>query len=83
MMGVIYSGSLYFGMVLSDGSTQHGGYHEALIGLGSILGPGSAAVAQWQWPGNLAAGVTAVSCLLGLTLATACIASLRLRPRNP
>jgi hypothetical protein len=83
MMGVIYSGSLYFGMVLSDGSTEHGGYHEALIGLGSILGPGSAAVAQWQWPGNLAAGVTAVSCLLGLTLATACIASLRLRPRNP
>ncbi len=45
-MGIIYAGSLYFGMVLSEGSTEHGGYHEALIGLGSILGPGAGALTQ-------------------------------------
>src|SRR4029077_12932181 len=39
-MALIYMASLYFGMVLSQSSTAHGGYHEALIGLGGILGPG-------------------------------------------
>lgn len=51
MMGVIYSGSLYFGMVLSHSgegegsSTEQGGYHEAMIGLGTVLGPGVGAAA--------------------------------------
>src|SRR4029078_3994466 len=49
-LGLIYSASLYFGMVLSEGSTEHGGYHEALIGLGTILGPGARAFAQWLPP---------------------------------
>ena len=44
-LGLIYSASLYFGMVLSDGSTEHGGYHEALIGLGTVIGPGAG-----HWP---------------------------------
>ena len=59
-LGMIYSGSLYFGMVLSDGSTEQGGYHEVLIGLGSILGPGAGAIAQWFWPNNVKAGIMAV-----------------------
>ena len=42
MVGFIFSASLYFGMVLSDGSTEHAGYHEALIGVGVVLGPGLA-----------------------------------------
>ncbi len=45
-MGLIYSASLYFGMVLSDGSTAQNAYHEALIGLGSVLGPCSGAGAE-------------------------------------
>src|SRR5216117_3064410 len=45
-MAMIYTASLYFGMVLSAGSTEHGGYHEALIGLGGVLGPGAAALTQ-------------------------------------
>ncbi len=44
VLGIIYSGSLYFGMVLSDASTEHAGYHEALIGVGSCAGPGLAAI---------------------------------------
>ncbi len=59
-LGLIYAASLYFGMVLSEGSTEHGGYHEALIGLGSVLGPGAGAIAQWLRPGNVRAGIIAV-----------------------
>lgn len=50
-LGVIYAGSLYFGMVLAHGgegeggSTEQGGYHEATIGAGTVLGPGVGALA--------------------------------------
>ncbi|MFN4241717.1 MAG: MFS transporter [Tepidisphaerales bacterium] len=50
-LGMIYFGSLYFGMVLAHGgdgkggSTEQGGYHEALIGAGTILGPVSGVTA--------------------------------------
>ncbi len=46
-LALIYSASLYFGMVLSEASAEHSGYHEALIGLGTILGPGAGAAAQF------------------------------------
>jgi MFS family permease len=83
VMGVIYSGSLYFGMVLSQGSAEHGGYHEALIGLGSIIGPGVAALTQYQWPGNLRAGVVAVSCVIATTVAAATVAAARASKQRP
>jgi MFS family permease len=70
-MGLIYSASLYFGMVLSDGSTEHGGYHEALIGLGQSLGPAAALASQTLRPGDNAASVYAVAGLVGLTILAA------------
>jgi len=76
-VGLIYTASLYFGMVLSEGSTEHAGYHEALIGLGQILGPGVGAITQWRWPENLQAGVIAVSGLIFLTLVAATIVAVR------
>ena len=75
-MALIYAASLYFGMVLSEGSTEHGGYHEALIGLGSILGPGAGAIAQWANPQKPAAGITAIATLLGVAVFVAAVASL-------
>ena len=80
-VGLIYTASLYFGMVLSDGSTEHAGYHEALIGLGQILGPGVGALTQWRYPKNLPAGVIAVSTLVFLTLIAATIAAAKTRHR--
>jgi Major Facilitator Superfamily len=77
VIGIIYAGSLYFGMVLSDGSTEHGGYHEALIGAGSVIGPGTAALTQWRWPGDLTAGVAAVSGVIALSILAAAIATIR------
>ncbi len=82
-LGLIYSGSLYFGMVLSEGSTEHGGYHEALIGLGSVLGPGAGAIAQWLRPGDVPFGIAAVSAVLfgsGILANGASIVARRRRP---
>ncbi len=76
-VGIIYYASLYFGMVLSQGSTEHGGYHEALIGLGSVLGPGAGAVAAVAWPGRLNAGIAAVGVIIGLSILAAGMATLR------
>ena len=67
-LGLIYAASLYFGMVLSDGSTEHGGYHEALIGLGTVLGPGAGAIAEGLGGGQPLWGVLAVSVVLGLSV---------------
>jgi hypothetical protein len=76
-MGMIYSGSLYFGMVLSEGSTEHGGYHESLIGLGNTLGPGVGFITQYLRPGDLNLGIMAVSGVILLTVIAAGIAAVR------
>ena len=67
-LGIIYSGSLYFGMVLGDGGTEHGGYHEALIGLGWVLGPAAGAAMQWLRPGDARAGVAAVGAVIAASV---------------
>lgn len=76
-MGMIYAASLYFGMVLSEGSTEHGGYHEALIGLGFVLGPGAALLTQQVWPRNLNAAIYAVAGVVAVSLVFAGAASVR------
>lgn len=81
-LGLVYAASLYFGMVLSDGSTEHGGYHEALIGLGSILGPGSGAIAQWFWPQNVRAGIIAVGSVVAASVLAVGVTALVLRRRG-
>lgn len=74
-MGMIYAASLYFGMVLSDGSTEHGGYHEALIGMGCILGPGAAAMGELAFPGRMSVSIAAVGGLIALSLGAAVAAA--------
>jgi hypothetical protein len=76
-MGIIYSASLYFGMVLSQGSTEHGGYHEALIGLGQSLGPGAGAIAASFWPGQAWAGISSVAGILTLSVIASVVVTVR------
>jgi MFS family permease len=72
MAGFVFSSSLYFGMVLSEGSTDHGGYHEALIGAGGVVGPGLAAVAQQLATGGThLPGIAAVCGLMLMTISAA------------
>jgi MFS family permease len=67
-IGTIYAASLYFGMAVSEGSTRHGGYHEALIGLGQVIGPLVGATMQWVYPGTLWPAIAAISGLVSLTV---------------
>ena len=78
-LGIIYSGSLYFGMVLSKGSTEHGGYHEALIGLGWALGPAAGAVAEIVRPGDATFGVLAVGAVIAAFVVAVAAASVLVR----
>jgi hypothetical protein len=75
--GYIYTASLYFGLALSEGSTEHSGYHEALIGLGAILGPGSCALAAWIRPGEPLGAAVAVGTAILLSLGVAAVAAVR------
>ena len=67
-LGMIYSASLYFGMVLSEGSTEHGGYHEALIGLGWVLGPTAGVLAQHLRPTQPALAIAAVGAVIAASV---------------
>jgi len=76
-LGTIYSASLYFGMAVSDGSTEHGGYHEALIGLGQILGPLVGATMQWIRPGELWPALIGISGVVSLSIVFQAIVGVR------
>ena len=87
-IGIIYAGSLYFGMVLSEGSTEHGGYHEALIGLGSVLGPGAGALTQAFASATTGSttpyvAIGAVSTVITMTIIAAFVATVRARRTTP
>jgi hypothetical protein len=77
-IGTIYSASLYFGMAVSDGSTEHGGYHEALIGLGQILGPVMGATMQWIHPGALWPAVLGISSIVAVTVVVEAVVGIRI-----
>jgi MFS family permease len=77
-IGTIYSASLYFGMAVSEGSTEHGGYHEALIGLGQILGPLVGAVMQWIRPHELWPAVMGISGIVSITVVVEAVVGIRI-----
>jgi MFS family permease len=81
-IGTIYSASLYFGMAVSDGSTEHGGYHEALIGLGQILGPTVGATMQWMHPGALWPAVFGIATVVAITIVVEAVVGVRVSGRN-
>jgi MFS family permease len=82
-IGAIYSSSLYFGMEMSDGSTEHGGYHEALIGLGQILGPAVGAAMQWIQPGDLWLSVIGISAVVAVSVVLEVVMGIRISSGKP
>ena len=80
-MGWVYAASLYFGMALSAGSTEHGGYHEALIGLGATLGPAAAAGAHLFQPAGVTLSAAAVGGIIGVSLIGSAVAARVARQR--
>jgi predicted MFS family arabinose efflux permease len=76
-IGLIYYSSLFYSMDAGDTKSEHGGIHEAAIGVGNCLGPAAGAAALWLAPQNPNGGAWAVSGLLVVGLA----GLLRLRRR--
>lgn len=68
--GLIYYSSLFYSMDVGDAKAEHGGLHEAAIGLGIFGGPAVAAVSVQLFPAAPHASVTAVSGLLLVGLAS-------------
>jgi predicted MFS family arabinose efflux permease len=67
--GLIYYSSLFYSMDLGDTKGEHGGIHEAVIGLGNFAGPAVGAASLHFFPQYANSGALAVSGLLLLGLA--------------
>jgi predicted MFS family arabinose efflux permease len=63
-IGLIYYSSLFYSMDGGDAKSEHGGIHEAAIGLGNCVGPGIGAAALQFLPQFQNSGAIAVSVLL-------------------
>jgi predicted MFS family arabinose efflux permease len=63
-IGLIYYSSLFYSMDGGDAKSEHGGIHEAAIGLGNCVGPGIGAAALQFLPQYTNSGVIAVSMVL-------------------
>jgi len=63
-VGLIYYSSLFYSMDVGDTKGEHGGFHEALIGIGLFGGPAVGAITLQLLPSTANAGIWAVSALL-------------------
>jgi predicted MFS family arabinose efflux permease len=63
-IGLIYYSSLFYSMDGGDAKSEHGGIHEAAIGLGNCVGPAVGAVSLQFLPQYAHSGAIAVSVLL-------------------
>ncbi len=63
-IGLIYYSSLFYSMDVGDTKGEHGGIHEAAIGLGNFAGPALGAASLHFFPQHTSNGVIAVSLLL-------------------
>jgi predicted MFS family arabinose efflux permease len=63
-LGLIYYSSLFYSMDAGDAKGEHGGIHEAVIGLGNFVGPAVGAASLQFFPQHTTNGVFAVSLLL-------------------
>ncbi len=62
--GLIYYSSLFYSMDRSDTQGEHGGIHEAAIGLGNFAGPATGALSLYVLPQRPASSALAVTLLL-------------------
>jgi hypothetical protein len=63
-LGLIYYSSLYYSMDVGETKGEHGGIHEAVIGLGNFAGPAVGAVSLHFLSQSPNSGTVAVSALL-------------------
>jgi hypothetical protein len=78
-VGVIYYSSLFYAMDVGETKGEHGGVHEALVGVGLCGGPAIGTIALRVFPSNPDAGTigVAVALVVGLCVIFAVGAALR------
>jgi MFS family permease len=68
-VGLTYYSSLFYSMDVGETKGEHGGFHEAAIGLGNFAGPAVGAASLFCLPQYANSGAWGVSALLALGLA--------------
>jgi len=63
-IGLIYYSSLFYSMDVGEAKSEHGGIHEAAIGVGNCIGPAVGATSLQFLPQHANSGAIAVSALL-------------------
>ena len=63
-IGLIYYSSLFYSMDVGEAKSEHGGIHEAAIGVGNCIGPAVGAASLQFLPQHANSGAIAVSALL-------------------
>jgi predicted MFS family arabinose efflux permease len=63
-IGLIYYSSLFYSMDVGETKGEHGGIHEAVIGVGNFTGPAVGAASLQFLPQQAHSGVVAVTALL-------------------
>jgi len=63
-IGLIYYSSLFYSMDVGEAKGEHGGIHEAAIGVGNCIGPAVGAASVQFLPQHANSGAIAVSALL-------------------
>jgi hypothetical protein len=79
-VGLIYYSSLFYSMDVGATKGEHGGIHEAAIGMGNATGPAMAAAALAFFPNLPGSGATA-DCIL-LLIGLGVLYRMRYRGRN-
>lgn len=80
--GLIYYSSLFYAMDVGEAKGEHGGLHEAAIGIGICAGPAVGALSLQIWPGVPRANAFAVSALLLSGFAALLVTWFRARRRD-
>lgn len=63
-IGLIYYSSLFYSMDAGDTHGEHGGFHEAALGIGIFAGPAAGALSLWAAPQRPDSGTWTVGALL-------------------
>ena len=61
---LLYYSSLFYAMDVGEAKGEHGGFHEAAIGIGIFVGPATSAAALWFFPQTPNLGVWLVGGLM-------------------
>lgn len=77
---MVYYAALYYAMVVKNAAVDAGGWHEALIGLGSIVGPASGLLGIQVAGSRLAGPIATILGTIPLLAACLAVAAWHIRP---